>query len=271
MDNQTVRLSPPGWLAFPGKDHAWATAVITIKKPMKLTTRTFILLLAITQFALGDAPKTEEELIAQFRDAISSKDPAKIDELTYRDGMSEQDKAMSARANKMLIEMAGEIEDVFLKPLPGDFQTVVIMHGKKTEMTAAPKGIVHIKYKSGPTGVPESATPYTIVDNTYFIVGPKSSDLGWQGPPDKNIGFMVVGQGQDNVRIVVEWNASGVPQTKEFSEPSSTFWGQYIESVTVQSDSDDADISITIIEGGETIHQSESLKGKGRLEYKRKG
>lgn len=238
---------------------------------MKTTAQLLLLSIALTHFAFGDPPKTEAELISQYRDAISTNDAAKLADLTYREGMSEQDLAMSTRGHEMLLKMSGEIDDVVLQPLPDDFQTVAIMRGKKIEMTAPPKGLVHLKFKDGPTGGNSTSTPYTIVDGLYYLIGPKTTDLDWQGPPDKNIGFMVIGQGQDNVDIVVEWNASGVLQSRKFTEPSSTFWGQHINSVTVVSDSDDTDVKITVLENGETIHESEALKGQGKLEYKREG
>lgn len=237
---------------------------------MKSASQTISIVLALSTIAFGNPPKTEADFVSQFRTAISSKNAAGIAALTYREGMSEKDLAMAERVTQMMMNNDSEIEDVIVSPLPKDFQTVVIIRGKKVEMTSPPTGVIEIKYKKELTGVQATSTPYAIIDNTYYLVGPKSSDLGWKGPPDKNIGFMVMGQGQSNAKILVQWNASGVPQTLEFSEPSSTFWGQHIDSVTVTSDSVDADLTITILEEGKPIHTTEPLKGKGKLEYKRK-
>lgn len=55
-----------------------------------------------------------------------------------------------------------------------------------------------------------------------------------------------------------------------FSAPSAILIGQYIESVVVMSDRDDADVTLTIREGGDVIYTSEALKGKGNIEYERK-
>lgn len=237
---------------------------------MKSLARIIIFGLTASSMAFSSPPGSEKDFIAQFREALSSKDSARIDGLTYKEGMSEQDRAMAAKVQKMMIETASEIEDVVLKPLPENFQTTVIVRGRKVEMTSPPAGIIEVRFKNGANGAQATATPYTIVDHTYYLVGSKSSDLGWQGPPDKNIGFMVMGRGQDHAKIRVKWNASGVDQNQVFSEPSSTFWGQHIDSVTVTTDSDDSDLTISILEGGQVIDTSEPLLGKGTLEYKRK-
>lgn len=136
-------------------------------------------------------------------------------------------------------------------------------------MTAPPAGVIEVRYKGNTLGVQTTSTPYAIVDGRYYLVGPRSLDLGWKGPPDKNIGFMVIGKGQDNAKITVSWNASGVNQTREFFEPSSTFWGQYIDSILVTSNSEGAELTLSVMEEGKTIYTSKILEGKGTLEYKR--
>ncbi len=227
--------------------------------------------LTASSLSFGSPPKTEEEFVSQVRAALSTKNTAAMDALTYKEGMTEDDKAMAARIQKMMMEIPSEIEDVALRPLPKDFQSVAILRGKKMEMTGPPVGVIDVTYKSGASGSQSTSTPYTVVDSVYYLVGSKSTDLDWKGPPDKNIGFMVTGQGQDHVNIHVQWNASGVTQTRQFSQPSITFWGQHIDSIHVESHSDDTNVTMTVLEAGETIHTSEPLVGKGTIKYQRKG
>lgn len=80
---------------------------------------------------------------------------------------------------------------------------------------------------------------------------------------------MVMGRGQNKVQIKAKWNASGVDQERIFKSPSSNFMGQFFEEVTVTSTEDDTDVTLTILEAGKEIFQSEPLKGRGTLEYKR--
>lgn len=228
-----------------------------------------LMVLAVVPLVMGSQPKTEAEFVAEFREAITSRDPAHLDALTYQVGMSDDDKAMARRVQTMMLNNPAAIEGVELKPLPSDIQTVAIIRGRKIEMTNPPVGIIEASYNQEISGMQASATPYTIVDGVYYIVGSKSTDLGWQGPPDKNIGFMVMGNGQEALKIKVQWNASGVTQTRDFKEPSSTFWGQHIDSITVTSDSDDSDVTLTVLDSGESIYTSAPLKGKGTIEYKK--
>jgi hypothetical protein len=239
---------------------------------MKHLIRASALLIILPTLAFAELPRSEADFISQFREALSSRDATRIDVLTYRQGMSEQDIAMSARSNQRLAQFRGEIKNVTIKPLPKDFETTTVANGRKIEMTGAPSGLIEAEFTSdGPMGASASSTPFTIIDGVYYIVGPKISDLGWKGPPDKNIGFMVVGQGAEKAHIDVAWNASGVDLSRTFSETASTFWGQYIRSVTVTSDSEEASFKLMILEDGKTIYSSDPLNGKGTLEYKRKG
>ena len=227
--------------------------------------------LATASMALASPPKTPEEFVTKIREALSSKDSAALEALTYREGMTDQDKEMSAGVEQMMFENSPAIEEIAVKPLPPNLPGFHIIRGRKIEMTGPPAGLIEIKYQGDSNGTQTSSRPFTIIDGIYYFVGTKSSDLGWTGPEDKNIGFMVIGRGQSDVKIVVKWNASGVTQTRAFDEPSVTFWGQHIDSLTVTSDSDETDVAISIQEGGKTIHTAEPLTGRGTREYKREG
>jgi hypothetical protein len=156
-----------------------------------------------------------------------------------------------------------------LEPLPSDFDPVLIVRGRKIEPTATPKGMIKVTFKGAGQGPVETSGAYTVVDGKFFLVGMKSTDLGWKGPPDRNIGFSIVGQGAAGLQIHGVWNASGVQLKKTFKEPSITFWGQHFEELKVTSGHDDCDVTVTITEDGKTIH-TEPLRGKGVLQYKKK-
>jgi hypothetical protein len=227
----------------------------------------FIFLLA-SPFSQASEAKTPDEFVAAFRAGFQEKDPKKLDEITYSVGMSEADKQQATRVQKMIFTDQ-EIESVTLEPLPDDFESVFILRGQKIEPTHQPVGLVHIKYKNHPNGTQSTSCAYAVVDGKYYLVGTKSTDLGWTGPPDKTIGFMVMGAGQNDVKIRVKWNASGVDQEKAFEKPSSSFVGQYIQSITVTSIKDETDVTLTVLDSGKPIYTSEPLKGKGTLEYKK--
>lgn len=236
---------------------------------MKTIIHSFALSLVILPFTLLAQPNTSDEFVAAYRTAIQEKSPAKLDLITYSVGMSESDKQQLALVQQMIFSDK-EIDDISLTPLPGDFQSVCVMRGKKLELTYPPVGLIKIKYKGTGNGMTSTSSPYAIINGQYFLVSTKSTDLGWSGPPDKTITFMVMGSGQDKVQIKAKWNASGIEQMRTFKVPSSNFMGQYFDEITVTSREDDTDVTLTILEEGKEIYTSQQLKGKGSIEYKRK-
>jgi hypothetical protein len=222
----------------------------------------------IFPIALLAQPTSPEEFIAAYRTAMQERSAEKLNPLTYSEGMSEADKQQAAQVQQMIFTDK-EIDSITLAPLPADFQTVFIQRGKKIEPTYTPIGLIQTKYKDGGNGMNSASAPYAVIDGKYFLISSKSTDLGWSGPPDKTITFMVMGQGQDKVQIKAKWNASGVDQERIFKSPSSNFMGQFFKEVTVTSTQDDTDVTLTILEAGKKIFHSEPLKGKGTLEYKR--
>jgi len=219
--------------------------------------------------ASATATTTPEGFTAAFRAALEQKDAAALEFMIYQVGMSDSDKAQARRVQEMVLANPAEIDQIALAPLPADFQHTIIMRGFKFEPTHPPVGMIDVKFKPGPNGVTASSSAYTIVDGKFYLVGSKRTDLGWKGPPDKNIGFMVLGNRQDDVQIRVKWNASGIDQERNFDEPSSTFIGQYIESVVVTSEHEDTDVTITVQDEGTSIFTSVPLRGRGTVEYRK--
>jgi len=227
-----------------------------------------IAVIITSTLALASEPKTPEEFVAAFSSALKEKSAEKLDALTYLVGATDADKEQVKRAQQIIFTDK-EIASISLQPLPEDFQTVFIMRGKKLEPTYTPSGIIQTKYSGTSNGISSTSSPYAVIDGKYFLITTKSTDLGWTGPADKTINFMVMGRGQDKVVIKAKWNASGVNQEEIFKSPSTGFMGQYFDQITVTSTNDDTDITLTILEAGKEIFVSQPLKGKGVLEYKK--
>ena len=236
---------------------------------MKVKSQILALVLGVIPVVGWTQSSSPEEFISVFRSAVQEKSTSKLDAITYTIGMSDSDKQQVALTQKMFFS-DGEIDGISLVPLPEDFQTVYIVGGKKLEPTYPPAGFIKIQYKKPEKGIASSSCPYAIIKGQYFIVSTKSTDLGWSGPQDKTISFMVLGNGQDKVQIKAKWNASGVEQERSFKSPSSGLMGQYFEEVIVTSTEDATDVTLTIFEGGKEIFVSEHLKGKGAIKYKKK-
>jgi hypothetical protein len=118
-------------------------------------------------------------------------------------------------------------------------------------------------------GGAESSMPYAVVGGAHLLVGLKSTDLQWRGPPDRNISYSIRGSGADGLHIHGIWTASGVRMEKTFKTANLTFWGRQFEEFTVTSDNGACDVTLVIKEGDEMVF-SGPLKGKGVLQYRGK-
>jgi len=211
-----------------------------------------------------------EEFLASYRSAIEQKDKAKLLSLYYTDGCSESDKKMVEGVVGFHFSN-GKITDVKFEPTPEGANLVKIANGKKYEPAYPPVGQIKITYDPvGGNGMTSGGDGYAVINGKYYLITAKSTDLGWSGPKDKTLTFMVMGKGMEKVKVLAKWNVSGVDQEKVFSNPPScNFPGQYFESITATSPEDDADVMLTILEDGKQIYESQPLKGKGAIEYKR--
>jgi hypothetical protein len=214
--------------------------------------------------------ETGEDFLANYRSAIEQKDKAKLLSLYYTDGCSESDKKM-LEAIVGFHFSDGKITEVKFEPTPVGTTLVNIANGKKYEPTYPPVGQVKINYAPvAGNGMTSGGDGYAIIHGKYYLITAKSTDLGWSGPKDKTLTFMVMGKGMEKIKVDAKWNVSGVDQEKIFSNPPScNFRGQYFESITATSTEDDTDVTLSILEDGKQIYESKPLKGKGTIEYKR--
>jgi len=227
-------------------------------------------------FGVGGAvaqPATPADFIAAYRAALQEKSLEKMEALTYTTGMSDADKKLAESMMKMGMGMGfgdNEIAGVTLDPLPADFHLGGFMNGKKWEPTFAPVGMITVTYKKVANGPSSSTAPYAVINGHYFIVGAKSTDLGWKGPPDQSLIVNAMSTSPDKIQIHAKWNVSGVEQEQTFHSGSAGVMGQYFESVTITCADDNAQTTPTITEGGKEVFHAQVLKGKGTVEYARK-
>jgi hypothetical protein len=234
---------------------------------MNALTRFFVLL----AFALSLPARAQSTSPAQFldayRDALTSKSVEKIDDLSYRNGMSDADKQNEdASLQKRLDTGDAALIDVAFAPLPVDYSPVHIAFGKKWQTTYPATGMVKATYK-GPHREVAVTAPYAIIDGGYYLTQATCTDLGWTGPRDR-VFLVQITPKTPGVLLNVEWNASGVEQKRTFDASSSTITiiGQNIEKATADNPSDDVQLSLVIRDGGKELFHSPP-HGKGTITY----
>ncbi|MCE0497958.1 MAG: hypothetical protein LV481_08450 [Methylacidiphilales bacterium] len=223
--------------------------------------------LGIVALPIWAQPSSPEEFIAAYRTAMQEKSVGKLDALTYTVGMSDADKKQADSMQQMGFRDEA-IAGITLEPLPADSPSVAIMNGKRYEQTYPPTGLIKIQYGAA-NGPDSSSQGYAIIGGHYFLVSVKSTDLGWKGPPDKPLTFMVAGWVKDKVQIQATWNTSGVDQEQSFNGNSGGGMGQYWVKFTVTSADDATDLTLVLSEDNKEIFRSPPLKGKGTIEYKK--
>jgi hypothetical protein len=227
------------------------------------------MLAGLSAFALAEEIKTEKAFLAAIEAATKAKSAEMIVALFHQEGLSDTDKAYAVELEKQYIEFApGELESVALRPLPEDFNPLMVSQGKKAVMTVAPTGVVELKFKET-NGSSETNRPYAIVRGSYYLVGSKIVDLNWKGPPDQQLSIQIGGRGSAG-KAKVKYNASGVDLTENTGGQAAALWGQYFDEVTLISEDPKAEITLTLKEGEKEIFRSAPLKGAGKIQYLRK-
>jgi hypothetical protein len=210
-----------------------------------------------------------EAFIRALGAAIDAGDIRMLEKLTCFDGAGEDDRRRMSNSLRMTLINGRKAGGISLMPLPDDFEPVLIVQGRKIEPTAPPRGMVRVVFKDAGQGGAESSMPYAVVGGAHLLVGLKSTDLQWRGPPDRNISYSIRGSGADGLHIHGIWTASGVRMEKTFKTANLTFWGRQFEEFTVTSDNGACDVTLVIKEGDEMVF-SGPLKGKGVLQYRGK-
>lgn len=236
-----------------------------------MKTISLITILALNLASALVIADTPEEFLANYRTALEQKDAAKLLSLYYTEGCSEADLQSMKEMLPLMAFYKGKLQEVKYEPFPKDEDIVHILNGKKYETTYAPQGKISFSYDSNDgKSQYKGGDVYAVIDNKYRLIAMKSSDLGWKGPKDQQIGFGVTGKGQENVFVKYQWNSSGVDQEKSGPNPGGVILlGQFIKSVKATSTNDETDVTLTVREGGKDIYTSQPLKGKGTLEYKK--
>mgnify|MGYP001220994209 FL=1 len=227
---------------------------------MKYTILTLAIFISVLS---SQAAETREELKASVIQILNEQNWEAYKALTYKKGMTDYDYETMESLKSVIIDgrkvISGEFSD-----LPEGHKTSFIYDGRAFEPTISPMGLLKLEQEGG-----GSTLQYAKDGDQFVLVGTKSEDLGWEGPADVQLGVVIIGHNTQGLKVEASWNASGRDFSEEFDHTSTTFFGQYVETVKVTTDNPDAAYQLRIMEDGKEIYKSDKKKGIGEIQYTR--
>jgi hypothetical protein len=215
-------------------------------------------------------PADPAALAAAIDAALVARDVSALSALVDTEGMTADD------LGKIAPGLAGLIPDerratVTTDRLPEGINLAapMIYNGKRIELTRAPTGVIRVTLKTGRTEL-VSTLPYVQTPAGCFLVGRKQTDLGWQGPPDRQLGFTFAEDyPRMPTRLTIRYNASGVDLEDSFSSHSGALRGQHIGELTVTGLQEGFKGRLVLTEAGKEIFRSEPIIGQTSFTYRR--
>jgi hypothetical protein len=231
--------------------------------------RCFLVCVAAASFCRA-APADPAALVAAVDAALVARDLPALVALVDAEGLSETDLKKAGPALAGLIPEEGTAQ-VSADRLPDgmDLSAPLVYRGKRSELSRAPAGIIRIATKQGRAEM-TATIPYVKTPAGFLLAGRKETDLGWKGPPDRQLGFMLVEDfPKVPVKFVVRYNASGVEQKMESPHYSGVVLGQHIDEITVTGLEAEFKGRLVLREDGKEVYRSEPIKGGGTFTYRR--
>ncbi|MFH1498837.1 MAG: hypothetical protein ABII82_13530 [Verrucomicrobiota bacterium] len=216
-------------------------------------------------------PASPQDLAAAVDTAIKARDVAALVALTHTAGLSEEDKQAAHAGLAGLIPETGPVAvSVDRLPDSADISQPRIYMGRKIELSAKPLGIIRVASREGRASV-ETTIPYVEAEGGFLLAGRRTTDLGWTGPKDRQLGVNFAGDfARDGCEVTVKFNASGVGQTHTFKLGSCVVLGQHIDEVTITNLPADFKGRLLLTDSGVEYYRSEPITGTPNFTYRRK-
>lgn len=234
--------------------------------------RPLSLVFVVLASLLRAAPSEPAALAAAVETAIGARDVAALVALTHTEGLSDEDRQKAGPGLAGLLpEDAAASVVVTVDRLPDgtDLARPRVLFGQRIELSAPPVGIIRVAHKQGRASV-VSTIPYVRTDAGYLLAGRRSTDLGWSGPRDQQLGFTFVEDYPPTpCAITIRFNASGVDLVETTTSHSGVLLGQHIEEFTITGLPETFKGRLVLRLGKEEVFRSEPLTGRADYTYLR--
>jgi hypothetical protein len=234
--------------------------------------RLLSLVLVLVTSLLRAAPAEPATLAAAVETAISARDVAALVALTHAEGLSDEDRQKAAPGLAGLLpEDPAATVVVTVDRLPDgiDLARPRVLYGQRIELSAPPVGIIRVAHKQGRSSI-MATIPYVRTEAGYLLAGRRSTDLGWNGPRDQQIGFTFAEEFPPMpCAITIRYNASGEELVETATSHSGVLLGQHIEEFTITGLPETFRGRLVLRVGKEEIFRSEPLTGSADYTYLR--
>lgn len=227
-------------------------------------------LVVITAPFCFSAPSDPAALASAIDAALVARDLPALCALVDTEGLSAEDLKKVGPGLAALIPTEGTAK-VSTDRLPDgiDLMAPRIYKGKRLELTRAPSGIIRVATKQGRAEM-VSTIPYVQTAAGFLLAGRKETDLGWKGPADRQLGFMLVEDfPKEPVKFTLRYNVSGVEQQMVTAHHSGGVLGQHIDELTITGLSTDFKGRLVLRDAGKEIYRSEPINGQSTFTYRR--
>ncbi len=255
--------------------------IATAMKPLRPFAPTARPLFALLRFLAGGwllcasclqatVPADPAALASAIDTALVARDVGALAALVDTEGMSPADLTKIERGVGGLIPETGRAV-VSVDRLPDliDIAKPTIFFGQRQEFTRAPAGIIRVATQEGKAQF-MATLPYVKTPQGFLLAGRKQTDLGWKGPPDRQLGFTFEGDYPPfPSAITIKFNASGVDVEDSFTMHSGAILGQFIQEFTISGLPPEFKGRLILRIGKEVIFRSEPIIGQTSFTYRR--
>ena len=221
-----------------------------------------------------DAPKSAEQLLQQFKEAVKAKDKKAVMRLVNWQDVTSEMKEFQKGILEPLFQW--KVKDIQLTSLPADFESEAMVNGVRYHPNVDIIGYISVKLAQGRNSM-EPQIPYGKKNNAFYLAGTIEEKVYEPKTKEKSLNVSVMGLTAPkpvSFTGTYIYMKSGEEIKGDISGDqgnlSMAFWGDYIKSCKVQKNSNFGSIQLLISEDGKKVFESEEVKTNDPIIYERK-
>ena len=220
------------------------------------------------------APKSAEDLLKQFKEAVKAKDKEAVMKLVNWQDVTNEMKLQLQGIFDPIFQM--EVKDIKLTSLPVDFESENMVNGVRYHPNVDISGYISVKLAQGRNSM-EPQIPYGKKNNAFYLAGTVEERVYEPATKEKSLSVTVMGLTAPKPVSFIGtcvYMKGGKEIKGDISGDQGNlcraFWGDFIKSCKVQKISNFGSIQLIIAENGKYIFESEKVKTNDPIIYEKK-